>query len=78
VLNQIGTPIYAKDLAGAILKIISDTKTDQISGIFRCLKEGVIGWYEFTKAIFDIKGRACKETPLRTIEYPTPAERSAY
>jgi dTDP-4-dehydrorhamnose reductase len=78
VYDQTGTPTYARDLATAILHIISGSKTDQVSGIFHYSNEGVISWYDLAKAIFEIKDIDCNVTPLRTTEYPTPAKRPAY
>jgi len=78
VYDQAGTPTYARDLATSILHIISDPEIDNISGLFNYSNEGVISWYDFAKAIFEIKGIECKVKPIRTYEYPTLAKRPAY
>lgn len=76
VYDQIGTPTYATDLAYAIMKILGNG----VSGfnIYHFSNEGVISWFDFAKAIFDIAGLKVKLNALETSEYPTPAERPAY
>jgi len=78
VYDQVGTPTYAKDLAESILHIISKPEFNSISGLFHYSNEGVISWYDFAKAIYEIKGVDCKVNPIRTSEYPTPAKRPAF
>ncbi len=79
VFDQIGTPTYARDLAVAILKIIKKTtETDDFStfrGVFHYSNEGVTSWYDFAKAIFDIKNIKMQLTPIESKDYPTPAPR---
>lgn len=76
IADQVGTPTYGIDLAGAILHIIASGKTDY--GIYHYSNEGVASWYDFTKAIMDIAGTETKVWPIRTNEYPTKAVRPAY
>ena len=48
-------------------------------GIYHFSNEGVISWYDFTKAIHRIAGiTTCHVRPLHTSEYPTPAKRPHY
>ena len=76
VADQIGTPTYARDLAAAIFAIL---KQGIVPGIYHFSNEGVISWYDFTKAIHRIAGITdCKVRPLHTEEYPTPAARPHY
>ena len=76
IFDQIGTPTYARDLAVAIFAAISK---GVVSGIYHFSNEGVISWYDFTKAIHRIAGiDTCKVRPLHTEEYPTPAARPHY
>ena len=73
IFDQIGTPTYARDLAVAIFAAIE--KGIQ-PGVYHFSNEGVISWYDFTKAIHRIAGiSTCKVRPLHTAEYPTPANR---
>ena len=76
IFDQIGTPTYARDLARAIMTAI--TRGIQ-PGIYHFSNEGVISWYDFTKAIHRIAGiTSCHVRPLHTAEYPTPAARPHY
>lgn len=76
IFDQIGTPTYARDLASAIFSVINK---GIVSGIYHFSNEGVISWYDFTKAIHRISGiKSCKVRPLHTEEYPTPAARPHY
>jgi dTDP-4-dehydrorhamnose reductase len=76
IFDQIGTPTYAHDLAVAIFAAINQ---GVIPGIYHFSNEGVISWYDFTKAIHRIAGiKTCHVRPLHTSEYPTPANRPHY
>ena len=76
IFDQIGTPTYARDLAVAIFAAISKGVAP---GIYHFSNEGVISWYDFTKAIHRIAGiSTCHVRPLHTEEYPTPAARPHY
>ena len=76
IFDQIGTPTYARDLAVAIFKAINQGVKP---GIYHFSNEGVISWYDFTKAIHRIAGiTTCHVRPLHTEEYPTPANRPHY
>lgn len=81
IFDQIGTPTYAYDLAIAIMKIVNslDNFDTNSYGIYHFSNEGVISWYDFTKAIHRIAGiKKCRVRPLHTEEYPTPASRPTF
>lgn len=74
IFDQIGTPTYARDLAIAIMAAINN---GVVAGVYHFSNEGVISWYDFTKAIHRIAGiYTCHVKPLHTAEYPTPAQPS--
>jgi dTDP-4-dehydrorhamnose reductase len=80
VYDQIGTPTYALDLAAAVLDIIRKTETEAVppyllAGIWHYSNEGVTSWYDFAKAIFEIKNIPCAVQPIESKAYPTPAMR---
>ena len=76
IFDQIGTPTYARDLARAIFVAIEQGIQP---GIYHFSNEGVISWYDFTKAIHRLAGiTTCHVRPLHTSEYPTPANRPHY
>ena len=74
IFDQIGTPTYARDLAVAIMTAINK---GIVPGVYHFSNEGVISWYDFTKAIHRLAGiTTCHVRPLHTSEYPTPASPS--
>ena len=76
IFDQIGTPTYARDLALCIMTTINQGVKP---GVYHFSNEGVISWYDFTKAIHRIAGiTTCHVRPLHTSEYPTPAARPHY
>jgi dTDP-4-dehydrorhamnose reductase len=76
VFDQIGTPTYARDLARVIQHTL---RGGIVPGIYHYSNEGVCSWYDFAKAIFDLRGIAtCHLLPLHTDEFPTPATRPHY
>ena len=76
IFDQIGTPTYARDLAQVIMTAIGRGIQP---GVYHFSNEGVISWYDFTKAILRLAGiNTCHVRPLHTSEYPTPANRPHY
>ena len=76
IFDQIGTPTYARDLARMIMTAIEKGIEP---GIYHFSNEGVISWYDFTKAIHRLAGiTTCHVRPLHTSEYPTAAQRPPY
>lgn len=76
IFDQIGTPTYARDLARFIMTAVEQGIEP---GIYHFSNEGVISWYDFTKAIHRLAGiTTCHVRPLHTAEYPTPAARPHY
>lgn len=76
ILDQIGTPTYANDLAQAIFAAINK---GVVRGIYHFSDEGVCSWYDFTIAIHRLAGIAsCKVKPLHTADYPAKAPRPHY
>ncbi|MCU0467217.1 MAG: dTDP-4-dehydrorhamnose reductase [Arcicella sp.] len=76
IADQIGSPTYGVDLAGALLDIIASDK--KAYGIYHYSNEGAISWYDFAQAIFELGNISVKVKPLKTIEYPTKATRPAF
>ena len=76
IFDQVGTPTYARDLAVAIFAAV---EKGIVPGIYHFSDEGVISWYDFTKAIHRLAHiGGCQVRPLLTSEYPTPASRPHY
>lgn len=79
VYDQIGTPTYAGELAEILLRIITHSEERNfLPGIYNYSAEGVCSWYDVAVEIMQLTGRDCLIRPLRTSEYPLPAERPAY
>ncbi len=76
IIDQVGSPTYAVDLATCILEII--LTESKAYGLYHYSNEGVTSWYDFAKAIFELAGYTTKVKALKTIEYPTKAIRPAY
>jgi dTDP-4-dehydrorhamnose reductase len=76
IWDQVGTPTYAIDLAGAILSIIESQS--QAYGLYHYSNEGLTSWYDFATAIFELSGTQVRTVPIRTSEYPTKATRPAF
>ncbi len=80
VADQIGTPTRAADLARAIWGLVANGST----GMFHFTNAGVASWYDFAQAIAEeaaeagVLQRVVKVTPIRTVDYPTPARRPAF
>ncbi|HHE32766.1 MAG TPA: dTDP-4-dehydrorhamnose reductase [Chlorobaculum parvum] len=76
VFDQVGTPTWAADLAGAIVSMLDKLDpASQYAETFHYSNEGVCSWYDFAKAIMDAEGLRCKVAPIESWEFPTPAAR---
>ena len=77
VFDQVGSPTCARDLAHAIVTVI--TADDWHPGIYHFSNEGVISWYDFTLAIHRLAGiTTCDVQPCHSDEFPAKAHRPAY
>ncbi|WP_291071122.1 dTDP-4-dehydrorhamnose reductase [Empedobacter sp. UBA5637] len=76
VVDQIGSPTNAIDLADAILTIIS--KDDLTYGIFNYSNEGECSWFGFAQKIKEFSNSTIEINPVPTSAYPTKAKRPAY
>ncbi len=79
VMDQVGTPTYALDLACAIVKILSERRYEGHTGIYHYSDEGVCSWYDFAVEIARLSGHTeCEVLPCRSEEFPSPVVRPAY
>lgn len=81
VVDQVGCPTWAKDIADAITILLSNSATP---GIYHFTNSGAVSWYDFAQAIF-VQARQIgfplnvkQVIPITTEQYPTPAKRPAY
>ena len=77
VADQVGSPTNAANLAAAIVTLLPKIDADSLE-IFHYSNEGACSWYEFAKAIFEIKGLSIKVIPIESSQYPTAAKRPMY
>jgi dTDP-4-dehydrorhamnose reductase len=75
VSDQIGAPTYARDLASAIIQIVSSEKFPGKPVIYHYANEGKISWYDFALAILEISGSNTPIHPIPAKDYPLPAPR---
>jgi dTDP-4-dehydrorhamnose reductase len=79
VFDQVGSPTYAEDLAGAILSVIAGCEKDGVKpGIFHYSNEGVCSWFDFTWEILNFTKSSCIVKPIESKDYPAPAKRPSY
>jgi dTDP-4-dehydrorhamnose reductase len=77
IVDQIGTPTYARDLAKVLLQIIPKLNNETVE-VYHFSNKGVSSWYDFAKAIFDLKEIDIKLNAIETAQYPTAAKRPFY
>ena len=78
ILDQIGTPTNASDLAKTCLDILAFSKETNINAkgnVYHYSNEGVASWYDFAKAIMELGKIECEVRPIETKDYPTAAKR---
>lgn len=70
--DQIGSPTYAKDLAGFLV----DTAGSPLYGTYHYTNSGSCSWYEFAKCILETAGITdVTIKPIKTEDWPTPTKR---
>ena len=74
VMDQTGSPTYAKDLAAAIAGII-ESGPSEIQGIFHFSDCGVCSRYDLAYETALLGGGQCRIHPCRSEEFPTKAVR---
>lgn len=77
VVDQIGSPTFAGDLAQAIVDILPQMNETN-KGIYHYTNEGVCSWYDFATEIMKLSGLSCKVNPISSSAYPTKATRPFY
>lgn len=83
VYDQVGSPTWTVDLAGAIAQLIPKLNSETV-GVYHYTNAGVTSWYDFAIAIFEeatklgIPLKIKRVLPITTDQYPTPAKRPAY
>ena len=74
VNDQKGSPTYAGDLAGAIIRLMEKKK----SGIYHIANSGSCTWFEFAEEIFRLLRIKAEIIPISSDELNRKAKRPAY
>lgn len=77
VIDQVGTPTYAYDLAHSVIFIMENGLLDH-EGTYHYTNEGVCSWYDFAKAINRKFGYLCDVRPCHTDDYPSKVQRPSF
>ncbi len=85
VVDQVGSPTWAKQIAGSIVEILPQLRAEQMTpGVYHLTNSGIASWYDFAIAIFEEarslgwKLKVEEIVPILSADYPTPAQRPAY
>lgn len=80
IVDQIGSPTYANDLAAAILTIVKSVFINKVDkpGIYHYSNSGAISWFDFAYFIVKHYHLPCIIKPIRTEEYKTKAVRPQF
>lgn len=75
VADQIGSPTYAKDLAGFLASLVGSP----LYGTYHFTNAGSCSWHEFASKILEIAGKTQVQiVPIKSEEWPTPTKRPKY
>lgn len=79
VADQWGTPTYAADLAGALMRMVSFSdahpERQDIFGLYHYTDGGMTNWCDFAREIMRLGGRKCEVRGITSAEYPAAAKR---
>ena len=74
VSDQICTPTYTVDLAGAVIGLLAT----KCYGLYHVTNAAACSWYEFARAIFDVAQVQADLTSITSDAYGAPARRPGY
>lgn len=77
VVDQVGSPTYARDLAGALLEMVR-RGLDRSGLTLHAANEGACSRYELARHLLGLAGWDLPVEPITTGEMPRPARRPAY
>lgn len=80
VFDQVGTPTYAGDLAGVIIRLLDAPLPEDCAAVYHFTNEGVCSWFDFALAIQEYSGlqEACRVLPCRSSEFPSKVRRPSF
>ena len=74
VHDQFGSPTFTESLISATHELIDAKKR----GTYHYTSKGIITWYEFAAAVFEISGRKVAVQPVQSHEFQFKAERPVF
>ncbi|WP_070377998.1 dTDP-4-dehydrorhamnose reductase [Rhodococcus sp. WMMA185] len=75
--DQVGSPTYAGDLAGALLELAC--RSDVAAPILHATNSGVASWFDLARAVFEEVGADPNRVrPCTSAQFPRPAPRPAF
>lgn len=79
VMDQVGSPTYARDLAQAVLHMIQlQEKEVRPSKIYNYSNIGQVSWFEFAKEIFKYLPNPPQVHAITSDQYPSLVQRPSY
>lgn len=79
VVDQIGSPTYAPDLAKAIVYIVENRMYEGREGVYHFTDLGVCSWFDLAAMTARMADHnSCQISPCHSSEYPSKVERPAY
>lgn len=75
VIDQVGTPTYAADLANTIMLIVDKSIKNEL---YHYTNEGQTSWYDFAKEILYLSKINCKVKPVYSKDFKSKAVRPKY
>lgn len=79
VVDQIGSPTYAPDLAKAIVYIVENRMYEGREGVYHFTDLGVCSWFDLAAMTARMADHnSCQISPCHSSEYPSKVERPAF
>jgi|EP01034_Spumella_vulgaris_P027827 dTDP-4-dehydrorhamnose reductase len=84
VADQHGAPTWSRTIADATALVLAQAQGQgqdwwaRNGGVYHLSSQGQTTWFEFTQAIIEQAGIACRLQPITSAEYPVPARRPQY
>lgn len=76
VADQIGSPTYARDLAGALVEL---ARSATPAGVLHYVNAGQASWFDLAREVFRLAGADPERVrPTDTASFPRPAKRPAW
>jgi len=76
VADQIGSPTYVRDLAGALIEL---ARSDVPAGVLHYVNAGQASWFDLAREVFRLAGADPERVrPTDTASFPRPAKRPAW